>query len=113
MYFVMRKLKINIIIKNNPKGCVGVIYCVPTHTYTPPSGDVTGSDRQHEAVMFSLQIDYNVLVMTYLSHKKDIESLFWSGPVRVCLLTGTPSSSFPTGSDWKWNVEFISASVVV
>lgn len=32
MYFVKRKFKINVILKNNPKGGMeGYVYCVHTH----------------------------------------------------------------------------------
>lgn len=50
--------------------------------------------------------------MSSLSDKKDIESLFWSGTVHFCLLNGMSSYYFSTGSDWKWNAEFISAYMV-
>lgn len=50
--------------------------------------------------------------MTYLPDKKDIEPHFWSAFVYLCFLQGMSSNSFPTGSDWKWNAEFISAYMV-
>ena len=52
------------------------MYCVHSHGHIPASGDLKGSYKQHKGVMPELQTDYDVLIMTCLSDKKDTESLF-------------------------------------
>lgn len=101
-----------LLLKTIQKGVCGrgMLYIVSMHIHQLLEmwQDLTGSTRLLHLAPNKLRCTDNDIYQI----RKTLSPFFWSGSVHVCFLDGMSSYSFPTGSDWKWNAEFISAYMV-